>query len=349
MEPRVRRRRVRTLLKIYLYSEGELTLSRYLFNPYTLLACLGRPTTVFPTLFVLLSINQACQAKPTTSIFALAMASYMSLHAAFLLPPIGMLCYDRVCLDVQTTQSGRTEGKMTNVAIDQRSMPAATPFAVQTVATFTGVIGFLFALSRLLLPSWQFIPSVYATLLQLPDLTPNIGLWWYFFIEMFDAFRSFFLGVFWLHMFAYSVPLCFRLKKQPLAAVILMMGICAIFEPYANVGNVGAFLSSLCLLGHVFEGESISAFDLFLNSNHKSQSRRFTGIPFRLLPACFTPHCWGPRSTTSGSTPGLETPIFSTPSRWCGIWHCLFSRPTRYTPRCEMSGRQRGPRAKELK
>lgn len=30
----------------------------------------------------------------------------------------------------------------------------------------------------------------------LPDLTPNVGLWWYFFTEMFDHFRSFFLMVF---------------------------------------------------------------------------------------------------------------------------------------------------------
>jgi phosphatidylinositol glycan class U len=70
---------------------------------------------------------------------------------------------------------------------------------------------------------------------------------------MFDAFRSFFLGVFWLHMLAYSWPLCLRLRKQPLAATVLMMGIIAIFEPYANVGAAATWLSCLCLLGHVFE------------------------------------------------------------------------------------------------
>jgi phosphatidylinositol glycan class U len=32
--------------------------------------------------------------------------------------------------------------------------------------------------------------------LTLPDLTPNTGLWWYFFTEMFDHFRPFFLMVF---------------------------------------------------------------------------------------------------------------------------------------------------------
>ena len=34
------------------------------------------------------------------------------------------------------------------------------------------------------------------TSLTLPDLTPNPGMWWYFFTEMFDHFRPFFLMVF---------------------------------------------------------------------------------------------------------------------------------------------------------
>jgi phosphatidylinositol glycan class U len=139
------------------------------------------------------------------------------------------------------------------VAVDQRNLPKAITFTANLLAGFIAATAFLLLLSRLLLPSWQFIPSVYLTPLQLPDLTPNPGLWWYFFVEMFDAFRSFFLGVFWLHMLAYSAPLCLRLRKQPLAATVLMMGIIAIFEPYANIGAAATWLSCLCLLGHVFE------------------------------------------------------------------------------------------------
>ena len=32
--------------------------------------------------------------------------------------------------------------------------------------------------------------------LTVSDLAPNVGMWWYFFTEMFDHFRAFFLGVF---------------------------------------------------------------------------------------------------------------------------------------------------------
>lgn len=218
----------------------------YLLNPFTLLTCLGRPTTVFTTFFVLLSIRHATQGKARTTAFALALASYTSLHPVLLLPPIGLLCYDQTCKN--TTVSS----KDSKTAQPITSKPTGLEFTVPFLAQFTTITALLLMLSRLILPSWTFLSSLYLTPLSLPDLTPNPGLWWYFFIEMFDAFRSFFLGVFWLHMLAYSVPFTIRLRKQPLAAVIAMLGVLAIFQPYANVGEVGAWLATTCCMGHVF-------------------------------------------------------------------------------------------------
>jgi hypothetical protein len=40
-----------------------------------------------------------------------------------------------------------------------------------------------------------YIPDFWLRFL-LPDLTPNPGLWWYFFTEMFEHFRPFYLMVF---------------------------------------------------------------------------------------------------------------------------------------------------------
>lgn len=45
---------------------------------------------------------------------------------------------------------------------------------------------------------YQHSPSIR---LSLPDLTPNSGLWWYFFTEMFDHFRPFFLMAFSVQIF----------------------------------------------------------------------------------------------------------------------------------------------------
>lgn len=200
----------------------------FLLNPFTLLSCLAQTTTPFTIAFSLLSVRYACEQNSAKSAFALAFASYISLHPFLLLPTVALLCYDRL---------GR---------------PQKFTFAAQYLAAFAAFLLSLILISRLLLPSWKFLSSVYLTPLTLPDLTPNPGLWWYFFIEMFDAFREFFLGVFWLHMLAYSVPFCLRLHKQPLAAVVCMLGVIAVFQPYANVGDAGCWLACLSMYGHLF-------------------------------------------------------------------------------------------------
>jgi phosphatidylinositol glycan class U len=101
--------------------------------------------------------------------------------------------------------------------------------------------------SRLLLPSWSSLPSLTLTVLSVPDLTPNIGLHWYFAIEMFDHFRSFFGAVFQIHVTAYVVPLGIKFRNQPLFAVVMMCGIIATFKSYPSVGDVALYTSLLPL------------------------------------------------------------------------------------------------------
>ena len=48
--------------------------------------------------------------------------------------------------------------------------------------------------------------------LTVPDLTPNIGLFWYFFTEAFEHFRVFFLCVFQINAFIYVLPLSVRFR-----------------------------------------------------------------------------------------------------------------------------------------
>ncbi|KAK8195969.1 hypothetical protein M8818_007120 [Zalaria obscura] len=218
----------------------------FLFNPFTLLTCLGRPTSVFTTLFVLLSTAKACAGATVTSTFALSLASYASLHPALLFPPLTLLCYDRYIVRASSVTSSS--------AHQSSRKPPTLPFFFLRQATLLALfLAILFMLSYILTDDWSFIPAVYSARLLLPDLTPNVGLWWYFFIEMFDSFRNFFLGVFWLHMASYSPGLSIRLRSQPLAVVVLMCGVIAIFQPYANVGDAGAWVGMLTLYGHVFD------------------------------------------------------------------------------------------------
>ena len=180
---------------------------------------------------------KACSGATVSSAFALALAASISLHPTLLLPPLVLLCHDR------QTLHGAAQSQQTSLGT----------YAVKHVTAFAASTVILLGLSYSLTQSWAFLPAVYGTRLLVPDLTPNVGLWWYFFIEMFDSFRSFFLGVFGLHMAAYSPGLTIRLWRQPLAAVVLLCGVFSVFQPYPNIGDTGAWTAMLTLYGHVFE------------------------------------------------------------------------------------------------
>ena len=98
--------------------------------------------------------------------------------------------------------------------------------------------------------------------LLLPDLTPNVGLWWYFFIEIFDSFRSFFLVVFQLHLLIYVAPLCIRLHRHPLSIITTLIGIISIFKSYPSVSDLAIYLALLSLHTEIFSRTSPPSLEL---------------------------------------------------------------------------------------
>lgn len=128
--------------------------------------------------------------------------------------------------------------------------------AATYTSAFAASIAWFLYLSTLLTGNFsEYLSSTYGVHLLLPDLTPNVGLWWYFFIEMFDSFREFFLGVFWLHLGSYVGGLCIRLRKQPLFVVVTLLGIFAIFKPYPSLADTCLWFAVLPLYRHVFPCE----------------------------------------------------------------------------------------------
>lgn len=211
---------------------------RYLFNPFTIATCLGRPTSVFTNCAILYAISNATLNKPLSSMLALGLASSLSLYPALLLPPLLLLCYDQRARDSKTPVS-------------------IADFYATFISIFSASVGWLLYISSIIIGgSWEFLSSTYGVQLLVPDLTPNVGLWWYFFIEMFDSFREFFLGVFWLHLGSYVGGLCIRLRRQPLFVITTLLGIFAIFKPYPSVSDTSLYFALLPLYRHIFPRES---------------------------------------------------------------------------------------------
>ncbi|KAF2275799.1 CDC91 cell division cycle 91-like protein [Westerdykella ornata] len=205
----------------------------FLLNPFTVATCISHSTAALSNMFILTAMAKASQGAIITFAFALAVASYLSLHPVLLFPPLLFLCYD-----VRASRS--------------TAAPKLALYALTLTAGFGAACGLLLYLSASLTGSWEFLMSTYGVRLLLPDLTPNVGLWWYFFIEMFDSFREFFLGVFWLHVASYMPGFTIRLRKQPLFAAMSLTGIFAIFTPYPSIADAALYLSLLPLFRHLF-------------------------------------------------------------------------------------------------
>ncbi|KAI4196778.1 MAG: hypothetical protein LQ350_006348 [Teloschistes chrysophthalmus] len=206
----------------------------YLFNPFTIATCLARPTSVFSNCAILYAIASAVNHRPAKSMLTFAFAAYLSLYPALLLPPVILLCHDESMVGEQPKRS-------------------ITASASRLSSLFIGSLSWFMIMSYLLTgQSWEFLQSTYGVHLLLPDLTPNVGLWWYFFIEMFDSFRHFFLGVFWLHLLGYVGGLCIRLRKQPLFVVTTLVGLFAIFQPYPSISDASLYFAFLPLYSHIF-------------------------------------------------------------------------------------------------
>ena len=219
-----------------------LTGCRFLFNPFTVATCLGRSTNVFTTSGILYAISSATSGNSVNTMLALGFASYLSIYPALLFIPLVLLCYDRRAQESKSPSNG-------------------VSFAVQHFAILLASVAGLLGISCLVIGDfWEFISATYGFQLLVPDLTPNVGLWWYFFIEMFDSFREFFLGVFWLHLASYVGGLTVRLRRQPLFVLTAILGVFAIFKPYPSISDASLFLAFLPLYRHLFPCELPSIF-----------------------------------------------------------------------------------------
>jgi GPI-anchor transamidase subunit U len=87
--------------------------------------------------------------------------------------------------------------------------------------------------------------------LLVPDLRPNVGLFWYFFTEMFEHFRPLFVCAFQINCFLYVAPLALRLRKEPMLLAFSLAALSTVFRSYPSVGDLGFYLGMLPIWLHL--------------------------------------------------------------------------------------------------
>ncbi|KAH9456727.1 hypothetical protein KEM48_013171 [Puccinia striiformis f. sp. tritici PST-130] len=187
----------------------------YLFSPLNVLTSLSKSTVVFNNLAVLLALDGALQNRMAFSMFSLSIGTHLSVYPVLLVPS---------CI---------------GIILDRRGSASIASTITKSLGFYVGHF----------LSLGLFTPfSVLFTQLDVNKyLRPNVGLHWYFSIEMFDHFRLFFNVVFQIHLLIYILPMMIKFKNEKVFGFLVMTGIISTFKSYPSIGDT-SFSNTLLLL-----------------------------------------------------------------------------------------------------
>lgn len=194
----------------------------YLFNPYSILNCVGQTTTVWSNLILSLMVYALSKELKIMCLILLALETQRNFYPFILIVPIALAFSEN--------------SKSKNLS------------RLMTILLFASIFGGLNYLAFIQMGSWKFIDSTYGFIIHCRDLTPNIGLFWYFFTEMFDHFRQLFLYTFQLNTtILYLFPLTLTFKESPEFLLTILLSLITIFSSYPCIGAIAFYMSLIPL------------------------------------------------------------------------------------------------------
>ncbi|XP_016979671.1 phosphatidylinositol glycan anchor biosynthesis class U protein [Drosophila rhopaloa] len=197
----------------------ELVIVAYLFNPLTVMSCIGMTSTVISNLFLAFFLYCLVKGLLLPCLLVLAFETVRSFYPIVLIAPL-LLVFSRSSI--------------------RRGVVISLLFIVSCLIVA--------AANFFVLNSWNFLDGTLGFIFYFRDLQPNIGLFWYFFTEMFEHFRTMFLITFQLNATVlYLVPLSIKLRKEPLLLATVLVALMAVFRAYPSLGDVGFYLALLPL------------------------------------------------------------------------------------------------------
>ncbi|KAI9219243.1 GPI transamidase subunit PIG-U-domain-containing protein [Blastocladiella britannica] len=203
----------------------ELMALVYLLNPLTIAAGLARDVGVFERVLVAGAAASASLGDSIWSSGYIALAFLLGLHPIVMLPIVALI-----------------ERRATHL-----SAHALIPAMLIQVGAWI-MMWSMFATHALGMDPWHIANATLGFLWRVPDMTPNVGLWWYFLMEVFDHFREFFVFVFHAHVFMYLAPVLLRYGKElPVFAFVVYLGILAALRPYPTAGDWALWIGFLPL------------------------------------------------------------------------------------------------------
>ncbi|XP_055296370.1 phosphatidylinositol glycan anchor biosynthesis class U protein [Sitodiplosis mosellana] len=210
----------------------------YLFNPYTVFNCVGQTTTVWSNLFLAAFFFFLIRKQTLLCCLCLALETQRNFY------PIELIIPASLYLSSYEVDDDDAIDLIENTTFKWRNV-------FNVIIKFGLILTGLHIVSYCIVNDWSFLDSTYGFILNHRDLQPNIGLFWYFFTEMFEHFRPLFLFSFQLNAtILYLVPLTIKLQKQPIFLATILIALTSIFRSYPCVGDVAFYMALIPLWKH---------------------------------------------------------------------------------------------------
>mmetsp|Transcript_59155 Transcript_59155/g.132585 ORF Transcript_59155/g.132585 Transcript_59155/m.132585 type:complete len:475 (-) Transcript_59155:8-1432(-) len=223
----------------------------YLLNPFSIAGCLALSLQNVHHVLACSAVYFAGRGSAGSTIAFLALALYVvPISPILLILPCAYLCFKSKAgeMDVQQPDKLRYVQSRDEIVVNLDFCKFAFGFGFAVIFM---LMGLLVASFYLMDSSMEFLDATHVAWLTLQDLTPNVGIFWYVFIEVFDRYRTLFLIVFHCHIFFYPLPLHLRVGRHapigPWLQCAAAVGIMTIFKAYPTASDYGLMLSMLLI------------------------------------------------------------------------------------------------------
>ncbi|KAK6947725.1 hypothetical protein RJ641_001198, partial [Dillenia turbinata] len=258
---------------------GEIAALVYLWNPLTIVTCLGSSTAPIENLVVILTLCGACAGLAPLAAFGWVMATHFSLYPVILIIPVVLLLgfgpdapprklfiqkkFGKVGMDLSSDKSLKHK-EVTTLRVSPMHFSWVNIFHFLFWACLWSI--YVLLLCGISLKDYgglsEMFRRTYGFILCVEDLSPNIGVLWYFFAEVFEFFRGFFLIVFHVNILFMILPLAIRLNHRPCFLAFVYVAISSMLKSYPSVGDAALYLG---LLG-LFVNELAGKLDILTNA-----------------------------------------------------------------------------------
>lgn len=207
----------------------------YALNPLSIVTLLAKSTAMISNLMTILTMYHMIKGNWFFCTLFLSLAAYQTFYPFVFIVPISLRF----------------------LKLSKPKSPSFISFEavksyLQTLSLFLVFLSLLLGASYAMEGSWDFLMSTYGFILTVPDLTPNAGVFWYFFTEMFDHFRLFFVCVFQFNAILYTLPLSVKFSDKPIFLMYILIFLTSIFKSYPSYADASLYLSFLPFWKHTF-------------------------------------------------------------------------------------------------